>query len=142
MEATLSMGAFARLVDRLAAAWAAPDAVAAADCFTADATYIEPPAEQLFRGRDQLLAYFSALQPGTYLDIHGLWLDEAGRRGAIEFSFGVRGSPTADHGVAIVQLSNGLISSWREYVRQGPADFAEFCSSEGKQWAWHIGNYP
>jgi hypothetical protein len=26
--------------------------------------------------------------------------------------------------------------------RKGPADFAEFLAVGGKQWRWHIGNYP
>jgi hypothetical protein len=41
----------------------------------------------------------------------------------------------------VVQLEDGLISSWREYVQKGPANFEEFVGVD-KEWEWHIGNYP
>lgn len=133
---------FRALLDALAAAWAAQDAAAAAACFTDDATYIEPPSEQLFHGRRQLLAYFSALEPGTYLTFNRVWFDEHDQIGASEFSFGVAGRESADHGVAVIKLRDGLIHAWREYVRHGPASFDDFVSAEGKDWRWHAGNYP
>jgi hypothetical protein len=103
---------------------------------------MEPPSEQLFRGRDELLAYFEPLEQGTFLALRGTWFDEASQTGVLEFSFGVSGRAAADHGVAVIELRHGLIASWREYVREGPASFEEFASAEGKQWRWHAGNYP
>lgn len=133
---------FAALLGRLAVAWEAQDAEAAADCFTEEAVYMEPPDQQLFRGRSELTAYFSPLKPGTFLEFQGIWFDVGSQRGAAEFSFGVRGAELADHGVAIVQVEDGLIASWREYHVKGPVDFAAFVAADGKQWEWHIGNYP
>ena len=138
----LDAAGFGDLFGRLAAAWAALDAEAAADCFTDDAIYMEPPDVQLFQGRDQLLAYFSPLTEGTYLRADGLWFDEESQAGAVEFTFGMAGAATADHGVVVIGLVDGKIASWREYHRKGPADFDEFISAEGKEWTWHIGNYP
>lgn len=133
---------FQRLLHALADAWARNDADGAASLFRDDAVYMEPPAEQLFVGRDQLRAYFSPLVPGTYLDIHHAWYDEESRCGSVEFTFGTRGQPTASHGVAVIQVVEGLIASWREYQAQGPSSFAHFSAIEGKQWRWHIGTYP
>lgn len=138
----LDLSGFRDLVSRVADNWAALNAAGAADCFTADAVYMEPPDRQLFRGKEELLAYFSPLEPGTYLEIDSIWFDEAAQSGAIEFSFGVAGRPNADHGVAILQIQGGLISSWREYQRPGPAGFDDFTAIDGKDWEWHAGNYP
>jgi ketosteroid isomerase-like protein len=133
---------FANLMRALADAWARNDAAAGAALFRDDATYSEPPDEQLFVGRDQIEAYFSPLEPGTYLDLHHLWFDPSSGVGAIEFSFGTRGEARASHGVAIVTVVDGRIADWREYQTQGPSSFAQFTATEGKTWRWHIGNYP
>ena len=133
---------FETLMRRLAAAWERLDAEAAADCFTDDAVYMEPPDKQLFQGRQELLAYFSPLEEGTYLDFHGVWFDEESRTGVVEFTFGVRDREAADHGVVVVAVDNNKIASWREYLTTGPARFDRFVSTRGKQWEWHAGNYP
>ena len=143
MEQTvLTWAEFDTLIGALAAAWERSDAETAAGLFAEDAIYMEPPDRQLFRGRTELAAYFGPLEEGTYLEIHGSWFDEARQRGAIEFTFGVDGQEQADHGVAVVSLRNGLMSSWREYHYKGPADFEVFTAASGKSWEWHAGNYP
>ena len=82
------------------------------------------------------------LEPGTYLDLHGVWFDEASQSGIAEFSFGVRGRDAADHGVVVAGVRDGRIAWWREYHRPGPAGFDRFISTEDKTWDWHAGNYP
>ena len=133
---------FTALMDRLAQAWSGLDAESALACFTPDAVYMEPPNIQFYQGHDQLRAYFGALTAGTYLRYHNVWFDEASQHGCVEFSFGVEGKPTADHGIIVIELRDGLIALWREYVRQGPSDFQTFVALDGKEWQWHIGNYP
>jgi len=132
--------AFRALIQRLADAWSALDGDAAADLFTADATYMQPPDEQLFVGGDQLRSYFAPLDPGTYLRLDNVWFDEHTQRGAVEFTFGVGEQEIADHGVSIVDVADGRISAWREYLVKGPADQARFLAIDGKDWTWHIGN--
>ena len=132
--------AFRELLQRLADAWAALDADTATQCFTADAVYMQPPDEQLFVGHEQLRRYFAPLEPGTYLRLDNVWFDEGNQRGACEFTFGVSGDDAAVHGVAVVQLADGRIQSWREYLVKGPADQDRFLAVEGKDWRWHIGN--
>lgn len=133
---------FRRLVQALADAWGRNDATAAAALFQGDATYMEPPDEQLFVGRDQLQAYFGPLPPGTYLDLHHVWYDEASAHGAIEFTFGTRGHARASHGMAVLHVVDGRIAAWREYQVQGPSSFDAFTATDGKAWRWHAGNYP
>lgn len=133
---------FPTLLNRLIDAWERQDNTAAASCFTDDAVYMEPPDVQLYQGRDQLTAYFSPLAPGTYFDVHRIWFDAESQSGVVEFTFGVKGAELADHGVVVINTRNGLISSWREYPRKGPANFADFITTDGKAWQWHIGNYP
>jgi hypothetical protein len=126
----------------LAVAWQTQNNEMAVRCFTTDAVYMQPPDVQYFSGHEQLHAYFGALKPGTYLHYHNLWFDEHKQVGCAEFSFGVEGKAKADHGTIIVELRDGLIAHWREYVQNGSAHFAEFITPDGKAWQWHIGNYP
>jgi hypothetical protein len=133
---------FATLMQRLAQAWAEQETDTAVACFTPDAVYLQPPDVQFYTGHEQLRAYFGALQPGTFLRYQNVWFDESKQVGCVEFSFGREGLPKADHGTIVVELRAGLIAHWREYVQKGPAEFGEFTASEGKEWQWHIGNYP
>ncbi len=139
---SLSGQEFEHLMKTLAHSWSAQDTEAAVACFTSDATYMQPPAEQLYQGHAQLRPYFGALNPGTTMVFHHLWFDEATQTGAGEFTFGNTQTKTGVTGVAIIQLHEGKIKSWREYFIEGPLDFDAFVSSEGKSWKWHIGNYP
>ena len=133
---------FTALMTTLADAWASQATDTAVACFTPDAVYMQPPNIQFYTGHDQLRAYFGALEPDTYLTYQHLWFNEAEQTGCVEFSFGVHGRPKADHGIAVLQLDGGLIAHWREYVQPGPADFTAFTATHGKDWEWHIGNYP
>lgn len=133
---------FMALMAHLAQAWETQNTEAALACFTADAVYMQPPDVQYYTGHDQLRAYFGALKPGTFLRYVNRWFDEDAQVGCVEFSFGVAGKTTADHGVIVVELHGGLIAHWREYVQKGPADFQTFQAVAGKTWQWHIGNYP
>lgn len=133
---------FRTLMQTLAAAWSEQDTQKALACFTPDAVYLQPPAEQFFEGTAQLTAYFGAIQPGASMVLHHLWFDEQTQTGVIEFTFGRPTSKTASTGVAVVQINNKKISSWREYFTSGPFDFNEFLDTKNKKWKWHIGNYP
>jgi ketosteroid isomerase-like protein len=133
---------FQALMEQLAHAWNQQDTESALACFTPDATYIEPPDIQFYDGHEQLRPYFAALKPGTFMRFHNLWFDESKQVGAGEYSFGMAGKGTADHGVVIVELRDGRIAFWREYQRKGPSVFQDFIGTEGKTWQWHIGNYP
>jgi ketosteroid isomerase-like protein len=129
-------------MQRLANAWSTQNTDLGLACFAEDAVYMEPPDIQIYRGHAQLRPYFAALKPGTIMEWHTLMFDEATQTGAGEYTFGMAGKPLADHGVAVVVIENGVIAFWREYQRKGPQLFAQFLAVEGKDWQWHIGNYP
>lgn len=132
---------FRALLQRLADAWSNLDTETAVACFTTDAVYMEPPSEQLFVGHAQLRPYFAALEPGTFMRWTGVWFDETSQTGAGEFVFGDEGDALADHGVAVIDIEDGLIARWREYLQKGPADQDAFLTVDGKEWTWHIGRY-
>jgi ketosteroid isomerase-like protein len=138
----LDEAGFRQLMQSLADPWESGDIEAGLRCFTADAAYMEPPDIQLFAGQDELGQYFGAVEPGTFMRWHDLWFDKQHQTGAGEFSFGLHGQPTSDHGMCAVELRDGRIALWREYQRTGPADWQLFVSATGKDWQWHAGNYP
>ena len=138
----LNAQGFFALMEQLAEAWSRQDTESALACFSPEATYIEPPDIQFFRGHAQLRPYFGALKPGIFMRFHNLWFDETRQMGAGEYSFGSAGKATANHGVVVVELRDGRIAFWREYQRTGPSAFQDFIRTEGKTWQWHIGNYP
>jgi ketosteroid isomerase-like protein len=132
---------FRELLERLARAWSTPDTELALSCFTDDAVYMEPPDVQLFVGHEQLRPYFATLTT-EQMRFHTIAFDEEAQRGAGEFTFGSEDAAERDHGVAIVEVADGRIAAWREYLRKGPASFDEFTAVDGKTWQWHTGNYP
>jgi ketosteroid isomerase-like protein len=137
-----STSQFKALMEQLARAWTEQDTETALACFAETAIYMQPPDKQFYRGHSQLRPYFGALKPGTVMIFHNLWFDEVKQVGVGEFSFGMQGSPSADHGVTVVEVQDGRIAFWREYLANGPASFSAFISAEGKTWQWTIENYP
>src|SRR5262245_51635763 len=67
-----------RVLDDLALAWNAGDSTSAADCFTEDAVYTEPPDKQVYRGRQALHRFFGgdAGRPGAMTIV---WHHKIGR---------------------------------------------------------------
>jgi hypothetical protein len=127
---------FEALLQSLARAWSEQNTPAALACFAADALYMQPPDEQLYRGRDDLRVLFDGLRAGTLMQFHNIAFRPEFQVGFGEFTFGRRGSPQAVHGVVVVRVSGGRIASWREYFVPGPASFSDFVGVEGKTWKW------
>ncbi|MEW6405295.1 MAG: nuclear transport factor 2 family protein [Chloroflexota bacterium] len=111
----LTHSGFARLLQCLADGWNQGDARQAADCFTEDALYTEPPDKQYYSGREALYHFFGG-EHGRAGDMDMVWhhilFDEEKQLGAGEFTF-TYGSTV--HGVAMIKVRDGLISNWREY---------------------------
>jgi ketosteroid isomerase-like protein len=116
----------ADLLIRLAESWNAGDAKAAADCFTDDAIYVEPPQKQVYSGRAALFEFFGgdAGRAGAMnMRWHRIVFDAENQQGMGEFTFRY-GSQV--HGVAVIDLRGGLISQWREYWYSSEQSFDEF----------------
>jgi hypothetical protein len=117
---------FERLLDQLAEGWKSGDAKAAAACCTADAIDLEPPRTQLYRSRAELFAFFGgdSGRPGAmHMQWHRRKFDTARQQGMGEFSFRY-GSQV--HGVAVIDIVEGLIAQWREYWYRSELPFDEF----------------
>jgi ketosteroid isomerase-like protein len=117
---------FRAVMNTLAQAWNEGDARRAADCFTEDAVYIEPPDKQIYRGREALYRFFGgdAGRAGQMtMRWHHLALDEESQIGFGEFTF-TYGSTV--HGVAVVRLREGKIANWREYWYESELPWDQF----------------
>ena len=55
---TLTAQEFERLMMTISDGWNKGDAREAADCFSEDAIYVEPPDKQLYHGRSELYEFF------------------------------------------------------------------------------------
>lgn len=117
---------FEKLMETLAQAWNGGNARKAADCFTKDAIYTEPPDKQIYRGREALFKFFggNAGRPGAMkMTWHHLAFNARTQVGAGEFSFTYG---TTAHGVAVVKLQDGKISRWREYWYESKLPWEKF----------------
>ena len=120
---------FEVLMKTLAVGWNEGNAEKAADCFTENAIYSEPPDKQLYRGRAALFKFFGGNEGrkrAMKMTWHHLVFDERTQIGAGEFTFEYGGIV---HGVAMVKIENGRISNWREYWYESPLDWEKFTRS-------------
>ena len=124
MSSTTSQ--FHHLMQTIADGWNEGNARKAADCFSEDAIYVEPPEKQLYQGRAELYEFFGGDQ-GTDLPMkmtwHHLAFNEAEQVGFGEYTFEMHGRY---HGSVVVKVENGLIHHWREYQYQTGMTWEEF----------------
>jgi ketosteroid isomerase-like protein len=115
---------FVSLMGTLAEAWSNGDSRTAADCFTADAVYVEPPDRQRYVGRAALYDLSGGdAPPAMTMTWHHLAFDEEGRVGFGEYTFQGR---RRFHGVTVVAVRDGRIHRWREYQYQDDRDWTQF----------------
>jgi hypothetical protein len=117
----------------VARSWSAGDARTAADCFAEDAVYVEPPDRQTYVGRARLVAISGGDDPPDMsMTWHHLAFDPKGQIGFGEYTFRGR---RQYHGIAVVQVRDGLIRRWREYQyrdeRDWPAFIGDSCFEPG-----------
>jgi ketosteroid isomerase-like protein len=119
---------FKNLMQTIADGWNEGNARKAADCFSEDAVYVEPPDKQVYRGRDALYEFFGG-EEGTDLPMHMTWhhlaFNEDGQVGFGEYTFQMHGRY---HGIVTVKLENGLVKFWREYQYKTELSWGEFAS--------------
>jgi uncharacterized protein (TIGR02246 family) len=117
---------FRMLMNTIAQSWNSGDARKAADCFTDDARYTEPPDKQVHLGRQDLYEFFGGgrkLDPPMRMQFHHLAFDEDEQIGFGEYTF--QGN-SRYHGIVIVKLRAGRISNWREYQYKSDQAWPEF----------------
>jgi uncharacterized protein (TIGR02246 family) len=125
----ISEAEFARLLQRVADAWNDGNAAKAAECFTEDAIYVEPPARQLYKGRKALFKFFGGNrkpEPPMQMKWHHLAFNAGEQIGFGEYTFQTN---RRYHGVVVVKVRGNKISNWREYQYETPLAWEEFTAS-------------
>ena len=111
----ISTREFTHLMQTVAEGWNEGNARKAADCFSEDAVYVEPPDKQLYHGRAELYEFFGG-DAGPELPMsmtwHHLAFHEEEQIGFGEYTFQMHGRY---HGIVVVKIESGLIKYWREY---------------------------
>lgn len=114
---------FRAVLESLGSAWSERRYEDAARCFAPDVRYIDP-CRYALRGRDQVLAFFR--DDGGYSQTivwRQVFFDEAAQIGAAEYSY--RGTHLY-HGVVLIGIQDGLITTWREYQHTSELDWERF----------------
>ncbi len=127
---------FQILMQTVADGWNEGDPRKAADCFTNECLYMEPPDKQLYRGKHEVFLLSGGNNPeGKKMKMiwHNLFFNEETQSGAGEYTFEMSNK---NHGVVVVELKEGKIAVWREYQWEGNLTYEEFLSTENKNWQW------
>jgi ketosteroid isomerase-like protein len=117
---------FKSLMQRVADGWNEGNAKKAADCYTEDALYTEPPDKQVYSGRKALYDFFGGdTKPESPMKMtwHHLAFDEASQIGFGEYTFQMN---SRYHGIVIVKIGGGKITNWREYQSRSDLEWKEF----------------
>ena len=117
---------FRRLMNKIAEAWNEGNAGKAAECYTEDVVYIEPPDKQVYVGRQALYDFFGGSkrpEPPMKMIWHHLAFDEDGQIGFGEYTFQMN---HRYHGIVIIKMAEGQISNWREYQYRSDLTWQDF----------------
>jgi SnoaL-like domain len=117
---------FQKLLQIVADGWNEGNARKAADCFTEDAIYIEPPDKQIYVGRKALFEFFGGDKnpdPPMSMTWHHRAFNEDSQIGFGEYTY--QGG-NRYHGIVIIKIKNGKISNWHEYQYKSNLDWKKF----------------
>ncbi len=126
-RASFDKVAFRDLMHTVAQGWNNGNAAMAANCFNEDAIYIEPPNQQLYKGKEEIFDFFGGEKGrNDPMDMtwHNLIFDEVQQTGTGEYTFKYKGRIT--HGLVIIQIFKGKIHRWREYQYRTDLEWDEF----------------
>lgn len=117
----------ARLVEQLFTAWNSRDADKVAECFSKNAVYEDVAAGQTHRGRDEIRKWAA----GAFVDIENFKIEVIDSfvregRGIVEWKWSgtdkglmKTGKSFSVRGVSVIEVSQGKISSYKEYYDFG-----------------------
>jgi ketosteroid isomerase-like protein len=117
---------FKELMQTVAAGWNEGNAKKAAECYTEDALYTEPPEKQVYAGRKALYEFFggdSKPEQPMKMTWHHLAFDEKSQIGFGEYTFQMN---NRYHGIVIAKIRDGKIGNWREYQYKSDLEWEEF----------------
>lgn len=124
----ISTDEFKLLMQTIADGWNEGDARKAADCFSEDAIYVEPPDKQLYRGRAELYEFFggdNCTDLPMKMTWHDLAFSETDQIGFGEYTFEMHGRY---YGIVVVKTEAGLIKYWWEYQYRTGLNWEDFIS--------------
>jgi len=124
----ISTDEFNPLMQTIAEGWNDGNAPRAANCFSEDAIYLEPPDKQLYRGRAELYEFFGGDKgPDVPMTMtwHHLAFNEEDQIGFGEYTFEMH---RRYHGSVVVKIELGVVKCWREYQYQTGLTWEEFTS--------------
>lgn len=120
----MDQNGFAALMRNLAEAWSTGDAHRAADCFTEDVVYVEPPDRQRYTGRQAVFELSGGSNPAPMsMTWHHLAFDPEQQVGFGEYTFRGR---RQYHGIVAIQIRDGRVHRWREYQYHDEAGWEQF----------------
>jgi hypothetical protein len=117
---------FRRLMSTVAEGWNEGNARKAAECYTEDAVYTEPPDKQVYVGRKALYEFFGGgkkAEPPMKMVWHHLAFDEEVQLGFGEYTFQMN---NRYHGIVVVKVRDGKICNWREYQYKSNLEWKDF----------------
>jgi hypothetical protein len=126
---TMRDGEFFTIMRTVSDGWNEGNASKAADCFTDDAVYMEPPDRQLYAGRKAIYAFFGGPkqpEPPMQMKWHHLAFNAQEQVGYGEYTF--KGNHQY-HGIVTVVIKAGKIFRWREYQYQSDTAWDNFVGS-------------
>lgn len=127
LNTSINSTQFKELLNKVSTGWNNNNARAAANCFSEDAVYIEPPNQQLYQGRKELFEFFGGSEGRSSpmkMSWHYIMFDKEEQVGSGEYTFEYRGR--LSHGMVVVQISQGKIRRWREYQYRSNSEWPDF----------------
>lgn len=126
MSAKMTTEEFAKLLRTIAEAWNEGNARKAADCYTEDVIYTEPPDKQVYIGRKALYEFFGGdkkPEPPMRMSWHHISFNEGEQFGFGEYTFQGK---NRYHGIVIIKIREGRVSNWREYQYKSDLEWKAF----------------
>jgi len=125
-QAKLDEKEFFEVVSTLATGWNEGDAKMAAQFFSADAVYVEPPKKQLYRSKIEIFNFFGGekgYEKPMKMKWHNLSFNEKEQIGFGEYTFSMNNQY---HGIVVMKFDNRKISKWREYQYKSDLNWKDF----------------
>ena len=117
---------FFEIVITIAEGWNKGNAKLAAQFFSDNAVYEEPPKKQFYQGKNDIYNFFGG-EEGHEIPMkmqwHNLAFNEKEQIGFGEYTFSMNNQY---HGIVVMKFDNKKISKWREYQYKSDLNWKNF----------------
>jgi len=125
-QAKLDEKKFFEIVNTIAKGWNEGNAKIAAQFFSVDAVYVEPPKKQLYHGKTEIFNFFGGErghEKPMKMKWHNLSFNEKEQIGFGEYTFSMNNQY---HGIVVMKFDSAKISKWREYQYKSDLNWKDF----------------